>query len=462
MRTVAKAILVVSIGLRLSAQNTDIQSLQGVQFNFGNPGARALGMGGAFLGSADDASAAEANPAGLTILRKTEVSVEVRRSREQQILPTSGTFPDIQRTEFPGKVGSVSFASVVVPIGERLTVGAYYHEPLRDKASGALLPTRDPFTGELLTDVPRFYIPAGGTSPVSQERCQEIFQTTNDPTSCLEYTLLPFTTAVQLREVTLGLAAGWKLGRVSIGGSARYHRFNESAINTTYSQDFFVQTQDVQTTGRVSGTKVEPGSVHDVTFSAGLKWTPIDPLSVGMVYKQGPTFAAPRYFLDRQSGFEFEKVADVRFHVPDVFGIGLSYRPEETLTINADAVRVKYSNLTDQFFSFSGLPSDAFRANDVTELHAGAELFPPLNLKVPVAIRIGWWHDPAHSIEWTGTPTPDSAAEAFFASIYFPRNEAQNHVSIGAGVSWPRFQLDAAYDKSQYRSVGSISAIMRF
>src|SRR5439155_7323916 len=54
--------------LPLAAQNTDIESLAGLQFNFGNPGARSLGMGGAFLGLADDASAAEANPAGLTIL----------------------------------------------------------------------------------------------------------------------------------------------------------------------------------------------------------------------------------------------------------------------------------------------------------------------------------------------------------------------------------------------------------
>ena len=30
------------------AQNTDIESLSGLQFNFGNPGARSLGMGARF------------------------------------------------------------------------------------------------------------------------------------------------------------------------------------------------------------------------------------------------------------------------------------------------------------------------------------------------------------------------------------------------------------------------------
>src|SRR5438128_11310592 len=93
-------LLLMLIALPLAAQNTDIESLSGLQFNFGNPGARSLGMGGAFLGLADDASAAEANPAGLTILRKPEVTIEGRNYLEQQIFTTSGTFPDIQRTAF--------------------------------------------------------------------------------------------------------------------------------------------------------------------------------------------------------------------------------------------------------------------------------------------------------------------------------------------------------------------------
>src|ERR671924_2065136 len=84
----------------LAAQNTDIEALAGLQFNFGNPGARSLGMGGAFIGLADDASAAEANPAGLTVLRKPEVSIEARDYQEQQIFTTSGTYPQINRTAF--------------------------------------------------------------------------------------------------------------------------------------------------------------------------------------------------------------------------------------------------------------------------------------------------------------------------------------------------------------------------
>src|SRR5213075_3395616 len=108
-------ILIALITVPAVAQNTDIESVSGLQFNFGNPGARSLGMGGAFLGLADDASAAEANPAGLTILRKPEVSIEVRNYLEQQLLTTSGTFPDFKRTAFSHYSNRVepTFASFV-------------------------------------------------------------------------------------------------------------------------------------------------------------------------------------------------------------------------------------------------------------------------------------------------------------------------------------------------------------
>ena len=85
MRTRIVALLILVFALPAAAQNIDIEALSGLQFNFGNPGARSLGMGGAFLGLADDASAAEANPAGLTILRKPEISIELRNYEENQL-----------------------------------------------------------------------------------------------------------------------------------------------------------------------------------------------------------------------------------------------------------------------------------------------------------------------------------------------------------------------------------------
>src|SRR6266566_6674723 len=151
-------LLALTVALPLAAQNTDIESLSGLQFNFGNPGARSLGMGGAFLGLADDASAAEANPAGLTILRKPEISIEARNYQEQQLFSTSGTFPAIARTAFNhySQRVEVTFGSFVYPY-KNFTFGAYYHEPLRNEGAGQVVPQRNEFAGAVEKDVPNFF-----------------------------------------------------------------------------------------------------------------------------------------------------------------------------------------------------------------------------------------------------------------------------------------------------------------
>src|SRR2546428_5728242 len=191
----------------LAAQNTDIESLSGLQFNFGNPGARSLGMGGAFLGLADDASAAEANPAGLTILRKPEISLEGRNYLEQQIFTTSGTFPDLQRTAFAhySQRAEITFGSFVYPVKD-FTFGVYYHQPLKNEGAGQVVPVRNEFTGAVKTDVPNFFLPKGGPAPVSQAECADIRQRANDFSACLEYTLLPFLSALSIQDRTYGIA----------------------------------------------------------------------------------------------------------------------------------------------------------------------------------------------------------------------------------------------------------------
>ena len=44
-----------------------------IQFDFLNPGARSLALGSAFVGLADDATAAWVNPAGLMELTRREI-----------------------------------------------------------------------------------------------------------------------------------------------------------------------------------------------------------------------------------------------------------------------------------------------------------------------------------------------------------------------------------------------------
>ena len=53
-------------------------NLSAIDWNITGAGARAAGMGGAFIGVADDATAITWNPAGLTQLYRPEVSLVTR------------------------------------------------------------------------------------------------------------------------------------------------------------------------------------------------------------------------------------------------------------------------------------------------------------------------------------------------------------------------------------------------
>lgn len=460
MRRIAVIALSLLATVPLAAQNTDIESMSGLQFNFGNPGARALGMGGAFLGLADDASAAEANPAGLTILRKAEISIEGRNYLEQQLLTTSGTFPDLEQTAFKhySKRVELAFASVVYPI-KGFTLGAYYHQPLKNVGAGQVVPVRNEFTGRIEKDVPTFFLPRNGT-PVSQTECNRLVQQQNDPFACLQYTLNPFITAVDVQQQTFGLAGAYQFGKVSVGATARYQTYSQSSFTYRVTPTFDFSSISLQTTADVNGSDLEMKKESDVTFSAGFKYAPTDRISVGGVYKQGAEFVVPTYIAAQSTGFEFVKLADTTFHVPDVMGLGVSIRPIPVLTVNVDAVRVNYSNLVDDFVATNADVRDvenAFYAPDVTEIHVGAEYF--FSTKVPFALRAGYWRDPAHATEYRGPLNqPDLVAEA----VLYPKGKGANHFSVGAGLAWPRFQIDLAYDTSDNYKVGSVSMVTRF
>jgi long-subunit fatty acid transport protein len=453
----------VFLALPIWAQNTSVESLGGLQFNFGNPGARSLGMGGAFLGLADDASAAEANPAGLTILRKAEFSIEGRNYLEQQVQTTSGVFPDLERTAFSHSSDRIqlAFASAVIPVKNKFTFGLYFHEPLRNVGSQDVVPVE----GSLLDDpkvLPTFYLPRGGT-PVTQQECEAIVRQTNDFFSCVEFTLNPYVSVLDVKLQTFGLAAAWQVHpKFSIGVGARLQTFSESALTLRVTPDFDLDSVTAQATGVLNETtgEIEPKKARDTTFSAGFKWSPTDKVSIGGVVKQGAEFDAPTFFANADTGFGFITAAETKFHMPDIAGLGIAVRPIPALTVAFDAVFIKYSNLVDDFFSFSESVrelSQPYEAKDVTELHLGGEYF--FSTKIPVAVRAGYWFDPAHSTEYVG---PLNDVNRVAEAVIFPKGEDASHIAVGAGLAFSRFQIDAAYDSSKRFKVGSISIVTRF
>lgn len=479
-KSVVVAVILLLSAVGVSAQNVDIEALSGLQFNFSNPGARSLGMGGAFLGLADDASAAESNPAGLTILRTPEFSIEGRNFETVQFLNTTGVYPDIEREGFSSFSDPVeiSFASLVYPMG-RGVIAAYYHQPLSYDAQINAL-TREflgiPF---VRNDQPVFHQPRGNprgsAGPVSQQECIDIVNETGDPFSCLQYQIFPFVTSVKADLKTAGLSLAYEFGALSLGVSGRYQTYEQLAstfrVDTTNPSNPFINTEVIQAT--FDGDEL--GKVDDITVTGGFKWQMAPNFSIGGSYKQGGEFEAP-VFVDNQDGSGFQQLTDTtNFHVPDIYGVGFSWRPTPVFTINADVVEVKYSNLTDNFTSIfneaSVLGQEAYETADATEIHAGFEYF--FTTAVPFAIRAGWWRDPAHGLKYVGPTTCTDeefsetdrqfcAANRTVLSLLFPGGEDQDHLTVGVGLAWPNFQVDAAYDHSDTFKVGSLSAVFRF
>ena len=136
-------LLLVAAALCLAADASAQSSLQvPIQFDFINPSARSLALGGAFVGLADDATAALVNPAGLIGLTRKEISIEGRFHRMTQSFLAGGrlsgsitgkgqdTFqgPDFQPITDSGT--GLSFLSVVIPRG-RFRFAGFRHELIR-------------------------------------------------------------------------------------------------------------------------------------------------------------------------------------------------------------------------------------------------------------------------------------------------------------------------------------------
>src|SRR5688500_8544536 len=79
MRTATRFLLTVGFVFAAASPAFAQRDLEiPIQFDFINPGARSLSLGGAFIALADDATAATTNPAGLQRLSRPEVSIEGR------------------------------------------------------------------------------------------------------------------------------------------------------------------------------------------------------------------------------------------------------------------------------------------------------------------------------------------------------------------------------------------------
>jgi long-chain fatty acid transport protein len=430
-------VLVVANVLWLATPNaaTGQVSLQvPLQFDFLNPGARSLAMGGAFAGLADDATAAFTNPAGLTMLGKPEVSAE---GRYRQI-----SIPFLQRGRLTGQltnrlddvipgpvyaqatanITSPSFLSFVYP-RRRWTVAAYRHELVR---------LRDDFQARgVFQDI----IALDSVFPVRHLPL--------DATRSIDLVDYGFSSAYRLTD-SLAVGAGISVYHLALDADfIRFSTLDRPDVfgAPDYSSELFRVTHDADG--------------FDVAATAGFQWTPHRKVRIGGVYRDGPDFDV------RLEETVSNVRRDGRFRVPDVWSAGVMIRPLQWFTLAFDYTFLQYSRLEDDYIKLqTAVRPEHFAIENGREFHAGVEyVFASIN-KLP-AVRFGAWYDPDHSVRYEPTAANDPMDIQFGAML--PGGKDRVHYTAGAGLSLTQtFEINFAGDFTSERQTVSTSIVYRF
>jgi long-subunit fatty acid transport protein len=429
------AIAVIAAAAPAALAVTDEEIFRDFRFNLSNPGARSLGLGGAFIAVADDATAALANPAGLMLLEKPEFFTEIRdrvaddSSLEQSLSP----FESVSSETFPNAVFSPSFVSYVYP-SERWAAGV----------SRVELNKADNNTSSLfLID-----FDADPNTPPGA--------ITADGSIRTDLSVWNITGAVRIID-TLSFGASVAVGLLDI---------ESSVINTLIDTDPNSATPFVPQT--LYETEIDDNDT-DVSFTAGLHWRPLSQLSFGAVYRGGFEFTVMEdLFNDGFFGFGYSTFIgaplDTTFNTPDSYGAGVAWQPMPALTLSADWVHIEYEDLLDGFQSALNILTftddrNQFTIEDADEIHVGGEYVFTAG-SVPVAVRLGGYTDHNSRI-FADFEDPDFTS--FGDNDTFPERDTEEHVTVGAGVVVQgKFQIDAAADFSDIVNEYVLSTIFRF
>ena len=419
---------------------TEIVGPPTLQFSFSNPGARSMGLGGAFVALADDATAAFANPAGLVQIVRPEVSIEGRywgyatpfTQRGRLTGEPTGIGVDVveglrSETSLNDLTG-LSFLSFVYP-KDNWSLAFYRHQLANF---------------ESLTETQGLFV--GGSTC-----CRLVEYRVHTDLEIVSYGLAG---AYRVRDsLSLGLSLVYFEGDVSIS-SQPFLPDEDEVLGMFAPTSYLPERQVAQTSLRVDNS--------DWGFTGGFLWTLSPRWKLGGFYREGPDFEMQVLSVSGPSGSYFGlgpagtilSTTSTASGLPDVYGLGCTFRPlDGRLTMAFEWDRVEYSTILDS------LDPQVFDTSDIVladgdEFHLGAEyLF--INSNPLVAARLGVWLDPDHRPRATAASGPLEQA-------FLQPGEDQIHYALGVGVAFDRFQLDLGADFSDLVDTVSLSAIYSF
>lgn len=272
-------------------------------------GARAYGMGGAFLARADDATAASWNPAGLSYLRRPELSLVGARTSfaAEEIRPDGSPTGFVTSESGSGRVADFVAATHPVTLG--------------------------PLSGSVQVSYQRVIT-------FTDERTEENPDIIRTGESTGGFDIVALGTGFRVFD---SLRVGGTLNRWMNG----------------YTQTFIREPRVGRTRGRVD--QVSDYEISGWNANVGVIWEPFQTLNLGLVGKTPFTadltlrrertdFSPSNNTFTRNSAAR----TDLRLHLPGAIGVGASWRPLDPLTVSADYTRTRWSRArVDNFFTLA-------------------------------------------------------------------------------------------------------------
>jgi len=392
-------------------------------------GARAMGMGGAFIGVADDATAASWNPGGLVQLKKPELSLVVNGFHRTED-NTLGHYPEAGGSkDVSGK--DINYLSVVYPFNflHRNMVVSLNYQHLYNFTREGRFPNK--YSDES-TD-------GGITSIITVDEMID-YQLSGDLSA------LGIAYCIQIvPQFSFGFTLNfWEDDLFNNKWETTYQSSGSQTVEVPLHPPLGSQTVEapLHLPFIYSGKEDRREQYVFSGFNAniGVLWRTSDKLTIGMVFKS-PFTADIKHETVRD---DYPKtVADEKLDMPMSYGIGIAYRFSDQFTLSADIYRTEWQDFIlkdsegNETSPVTKKSPDESDIDPTHQIRVGAEylyIHPPSNYVIP--LRAGVFYDPAPA---EGSP------DDFYG------------FSLGSGITLGRYVFDIA---CQYRFGNDIGASM--
>lgn len=408
-----------------------------ISFDFLGAGARAQGMGHAYLGISDDITAGTWNPAGLIVHEKPMLGVSYGMFQPR------GKFEGRALLDHSGNFGSASYLGFVVPTrirGHQFVGSVTYARALDEfDSQGQALSFLIPFL---------VFNPNGN---LETELLPSDFTYTRTGRSAPELLSFAFGTRIR-QDFSMGLGINVYLGKY-ISRADQLLSVNDTfPINVgtvVIRGDLFTSTTWYDTSrysgvnftiaGKYKKNKLSVGMVIKTPFDLGVK---ADSSIFTRTYVNGVERQNTGFFIDDQL---------IKYQMPFTIATGVGYQLTEKLLVAGDLeyrpfagkvvrrrTEIKIlggNNIEETYVDFdpTWFNAIALRMGGEYIWTTGSTYFPT----VPLRAGFSYSQIPTPSFDTPTEPTPIDQLGA--------KREARIGLAMGAGVRWSQVHLDFAY-----------------